>query len=108
MELKETKETKKPMITSTFEVIAGDKTGRLIFVNQVIETGVQISIGMEFLNSLTPDEENTLEFDGYAKLFEDLKPYEEHVKNNFEYVINVDKNKKNYNVYKIKEIFELE
>ena len=42
MELKETKEAKKPMITSTFEVIAGDKTGRLIFVNQVIETGVQI------------------------------------------------------------------
>lgn len=108
MELKETKETKKPMITSTFEVIAGDKSGRLIFVNQVIETGVQISIGMNFLNSLTPDEENTLEFDGYAKLFEDLKPYEEHVKNNFEYVINVDKNKKDYNVYKIKEIFELE
>lgn len=106
--LKETKETKKPMITSTFEVIAGDKTGRLLFVNQVVETPVQVSIGMKFLNSLTPDEDISLEFNGYAKLYEDLHPYEEYIKNNFEYVINVDKNKKDYNVYKIKKIFELE
>lgn len=105
--LKTTKETNKPMITSTFEVIAGNHTGRLIFVNQVVESPMQVSIGLRFINSMMPDSAG-IEFEGYAQLAQDLEGAETTIKNNYEYVINLDKNKKDYDVYKIKEIFELE
>jgi len=109
IELKPTKKDGKPMIVSTFEVIAGDHNGRLIWVNQVVDSGMKMSIGLRFINDMKPETEIKFSKDGgMSKLAEDLNEAAGHIADNHEFVLDFSENKKGYDTYKIEEVFDLE
>lgn len=109
VELKMTKKSNKPMITSTFKILVGKYKGQQIWVNQVAENGQQISIGLRFINSMKPEEEVKFTKEkGYAGLDEDLFNAAKFIKQNYEFVLDYSKNDKGYDVYKIEDVFEVE
>lgn len=109
IDLKMTKKSNKPMMTSTFKVLVGKYKGQQIWVNQVVENGQQISIGLRFINSMKPAEEVTFTKEkGYAGLEEDLFNAAKDIKQKYEFVLDYSENDKGYSTYKIEEVFEVE
>ena len=109
IELKPTKKDGKPMIVSVFKVVEGTHKGRLIWVNQVVDTGMKMSIGLRFINSMKP--ENDVKFNkegGMAKLSNELESIIDYIQENHEFVLEFYENKKGYDQYDIKEVFVLE
>lgn len=109
IELKPTKKTQVPMIVMVFKVLDGRYKGQQMWVNQVIDTGFKLKIGLDLVNALKPS--NKVKFTkerGYAGIEEDLFNAAKEVKQKFEYVLDFNKNDKGYDTYKIDEVFEVE
>ena len=109
IELKPTKKKGDPMIVSVFKVIEGNHKGRLIWVNQVVDTPVKMNIGLRFINDMKPD--TKVSFDksgGMSKLAEDLVDAGEEISKSKEFVLEFGQNKKGYDQYTIETVFELE
>ena len=109
IELKPTKKKGDPMIVSVFKVIEGNHKGRLIWVNQVVDTPVKMNIGLRFINDMKPD--TKVSFDksgGMSKLAEDLVDAGEEISKTKEFVLEFGQNKKGYDQYSIETVFELE
>lgn len=110
LELTETKESHKPMVSAWFKVLVGDYENSLIFMNQVITEGFQIHIVNEFLRSLMSGMQEPLavEFQSYSQYNNLLMDVFEEVDGNFEYALDYGQNRKGFNTYKIEEVFVLE
>ncbi|MED4061683.1 DUF669 domain-containing protein [Priestia megaterium] len=95
-----------PMVSIWFKILAGDFKNSLIFMNQVITQGFQVHIANEFLRSL--DSGLDVEFKSYSQYGQLLMDIHEAVDGKLEYVLEYGQNKKGFNTYAIKDIFEVE
>lgn len=97
----------KPMVKVCFKIVSQKEHGRLIFYNQLVDTGAKINIFSQFLKSLKTNEKI---------VFEDLNQYAELIKKvlnstdilKLEYQLNYGVNKNGYDTYKIEEVFQCE
>ena len=106
MELVATKETGKPMLSVWFNILTGEHKGQKIFMNQVITQGFQIHIANEFLRSL--DSGIDVDFDGnYEHYNNTILDIMEVVDKQLEFLLDYGENKKGYNTFKIKEVYEV-
>lgn len=97
--------TDKPMAKVTFEIVAGELTGRRIYMNHVLTAGFQIHIFNEFLRSLkTSIPVSFTTFREYNRTMIDVKAECDERKLTFQ--LNFSKDKKNYNVFTIEQVFE--
>ena len=95
----------KPMAKVTFEIVAGELTGRRIYMNQVLTAGFQIHIFNEFLRSFkTSIPVSFTTFREYNRTMIDVKAECDERKLTF--LLNFSKDKKNYNVFTIEQVFE--
>ena len=100
MELKESKKGQ-PMVSVWFRIIAGDYTGQMLFMNQVITKPFQIHICNQFLKSLkTGFEISFNSYSDYGSLIEDV--YSEAGKH--EYALDYGE-KNGYKTFTITEVF---
>lgn len=111
MELKATKEGKKPMVSVWMKIVSdGDFKGSLLFMNQVITQGFQIHIVNEFLRGLMQEcaDAPVVEFKSYAQYANLLMDVHELVAESFEYGINYGQTKKGFDTFEILEVYLLE
>lgn len=101
----EAKKSGNPMAKVTFEIVAGELTGRRIYMNQVITNGFQTHLCNEFLRSLkTSIPVQFTTYREYNRTMIDIKAECDERKLTFQ--LNFSKDKKNYNVFKIEDVFE--
>ena len=101
----EAKKSGNPMAKVTFEIVAGELTGRRIYMNQVINKGFQTHLCNEFLRSLkTSIPVQFTTYREYNRTMIDIKAECDERKLTFQ--LNFSKDKKNYNVFKIEDVFE--
>lgn len=105
LELKESKKGS-PMLSVWFKILEGEHKNGLIFMNQVVNEGFQIHIANEMLRALA-DGEKDVEFNGYAKYNNLIMDIFEIVGDKFGYILEYGQNKKGYNTFEIKEVFDL-
>ncbi len=104
MELKESSKGD-PMFSAWFRIIAGDFENQLLFMNAVITQGFQIGNVNRFLRSL--DAVDTVEFKDYAQYNDLIMDIMEAIEEaGLEYLIEYKKNKKDFPVYTVKEVYE--
>lgn len=104
LELSESKKGD-PMVKAWFKILEGEFKNSLVFMNQVVTTGFQIHIVDNFLRSLGTDIAVCFEsYSQYANLIADVY---EAVNGNFEYALEYGE-KKGFNTFEIKEVFELD
>lgn len=109
LELTETKQTHKPMVSCWFKVVSdGEYNGNLIFMNQVITQGFQIHIANQFLKSLIPDGAIDVVFESFSQYSQLLMDIAEHIDKKYEYALDYGENSKGYATFEITEVFELE
>ena len=106
MELKETKKGD-PMVSAWFKILSGDHQNQMMFMNQVITQGFQISIVNRFLKSLEAVDDDMIEFKDYGQYNDLLMDIMEAVDGNLEYLIEYKKSKKDFAVYTVKEVYEV-
>lgn len=95
----------KPMAKVTFEIAAGELTGRRIYMNQVIDSGFKTHIFNEFMRSLKTSIPVTFTtYRDYNKTMLDIKGECDERKLTFQ--LNFSKDKKGYNVFTIEDVFE--
>lgn len=101
MELTATKETRKPMVSIWFKIVAGDYKNSMIFMNQVITEGFQIHIMNEFLRSLDTDIDVNVEFVSYKQYGNMLMDIKEALDDSsVEFTLDYGENKQGYLVFK--------
>lgn len=105
LELTESKSTHKPMVSCWMEILDGNYKGQLIFMNQVVQSGLQIHIMNEFLRSLNTSIE--IEFNSYSDYSDLLLDVLEDIDGRHEYGLDYGKNSKGFNTYKITEVFDI-
>ena len=104
MEIKASKNND-PMLSVWFEVVTGDYKGRLIFMNQLINTPYGLHNAKEFLRSLDSAlEVDFVNFTQFKNLVLDIL---ENIDGCLEYALEYSQNKKGYNQFKIIEVFEV-
>lgn len=104
MELKESSKGD-PMFSAWFRILSGDYQNQLLFMNAVITQGFQIGNVNKFLRSLEAVEE--VEFKDYAQYNDLIMDIMEEIESSgLEFLIEYKKNKKDYPVYTVKEVFE--
>ena len=105
MEIKETKNGD-PMFSCWMRILAGEFENKLLFYNQVITKGFQIALVNKFLRSLETgiDVDSFVGYREYNNLIMDI--HEAIDDAGLEYMIEYSKNKKDYPIYTIKEVFE--
>jgi hypothetical protein len=110
MEIKETKTSKKPMLSIWFRILEGDFENSVIFYNQVLEKDFQISIAKKLLKALVEkcDKAPEIDFKGYAKFNTLVMDIHELIADDFEYLLEYKAGKKGFSNYTIKEVYELE
>ena len=108
-ELKMTKKTNKPMISTWFRVMEGPQKGHIIFSNRVLvprdpsKTGAVLAMAKEFLESLDTGVDCSFEsFAQYEQVCLDVAKAAECL----EYHINYYENNKGFEVIEVKEVFE--
>jgi hypothetical protein len=106
MELKETKKGD-PMVSVWFKILSGDHENQMMFMNQVITQGFQISIVKKFLKSLEAVDADQIEFVDYGQFNDLLMDIMEAVDGNLEFLIEYKKSKKDFAVYTVKEVYEV-
>lgn len=104
MELKKSKNGD-PMVSIWFKIIAGEFENNMLFMNQVITQGFQISIMNRFLKSLEAVDDDAVEFENYRQFNDLLLDIFEAVEN-LEFNLSYTKNKKGYPQYKINEVYD--
>lgn len=102
VECKSEKHKGEPMIKASFKIIAGEKKGKLIFMNQLIVLPFQIHLMNQFLKSL--DTGLDVEFTTYSKYAYLLKDIEEECEK-LEFVLDYSENK-GFDKFTIEEVFE--
>lgn len=96
-----------PMAIMNFEVIAGDLSGEEFAVFQNCGTDQTAAILIQFLKSLDENGEK-IKFSKFSTFVQDaIEKFESFVGKN-EYVIDKSKNKNDFDVYKIEQVFVLE
>ena len=105
MEIKETKNGD-PMFSCWMRILAGELENKLLFYNQVITKGFQIALVNKFLRSLETgiDIDSFIGYREYNNLIMDI--HEAIDDAGLEYMIEYSKNKKDYPIYTVKEVFE--
>ena len=107
MELKESSKGS-PMVSVWFRILKGDFENQLLFMNQVITQGFQISIVNRFLKSLEAVDDDQVEFKDYGQYNDLLMDIMEAIDGQLEYLIEYKKSKKDFAVYTVKEVYEVE
>lgn len=106
-----------PMVKAQFEILAGDFSERWVFMNQVVNTGAGLNIGLHFIRTMLPETEEHAEirdrftsdaFNSYGELGQLIDMLAPFIQDKFEYALNIKTNKKGYHTYTIEEIYELE
>jgi hypothetical protein len=104
MELKESSKGD-PMFSAWFRILQGDYKNQLLFMNAVITQGFQIGNVNTFLRSLEAVEE--VEFKDYNQYNDLIMDIMEAIESaGLEFLIEYKKNKKDYPIYTIKEVYE--
>lgn len=103
MELSESKKGD-PMFVCWFKILEGEYKDSLIFMNQVVNQGFQIHIVNEFLRSLETDIE--VEFESYNQYAQLIMDIAEEIDGELEFAIEYGE-KKGFNTFTIKDIFEV-
>ena len=106
LELKESSKGS-PMVSAWFRILKGDFEKSILFMNQVITEGFQISIVNRFLKSLEAIDDDKVEFIDYGQYNDLLMDIMEAVDGNLEYLIEYKKSKKDFAVYTVKEVYEV-
>lgn len=106
MELKESSKGY-PMFTAWFRILNGKYENSILFMNQVITQGFQIGQVNRFLRSLDAVEQE-VEFKDYGQFNDLIMDIAEAVDGNFEYLVEYKKSKKDFPIYTIKEVYELD
>ena len=109
LEKLELKESSKgdPMVSAWFRILKGDFENSIMFMNQVVTQGFQISIVNRFLKSLDAVDADAVEFVDYGQYNDLLMDIMEAVDGNLEYLIEFKKSKKDFAVYTVKEVYEV-
>lgn len=104
MELKESKNGD-PMFSAWFRILQGKYENSILFMNAIITQGFQIGNVNKFLRSLEAVEE--VEFENYVQYNNLIMDIKEAIdENSLEYLIEFKKNKKDFPVYTVKEVYE--
>lgn len=104
MELKESSKGD-PMFSAWFRILQGDHENQLLFMNAVITQGFQIGNVNRFLRSL--DAVDEVEFRDYAQYNDLIMDIMEAIDEaGLEYLIEYKKNRKDFPIYTIKEVYE--
>lgn len=100
-----TSKSNKPMVKVVFEIVAGDKKGQKIYMNQLVTQGFQIHKNNTFLKNLGVDADIIfVDFGQYARLMEAVNNL---IKTNrLEYLLDFSQNQKGYNEFNILEIYK--
>ena len=106
LELKESSKGS-PMVSAWFRILKGDFENSIMFMNQVITQGFQISIVNRFLKSLEAVDDDKVEFVDYGQYNDLLMDIMEAVDGNLEFLIEYKKSKKDFAVYTVKEVYEV-
>lgn len=106
LELKESSKGS-PMVSAWFRILNGDYENNLLFMNQVITQGFQISIVNRFLKSLEAVDDDLIEFKDYAQYNDLLMDIMEAVDGQLEFLIEYKKSKKDFAVYTVKEVYDV-
>lgn len=95
-----------PMLSVWFKVLEGKYKDSFIFMNQLVTKDFQIHIANDFLRSLDSDE--TIEWTGRYSDYADLidKVFDA-IDKKLEYALDYHSDSKGYNVFEIKEVFEV-
>lgn len=110
LELKESKNGK-PMVAIRFKVLEGEYKGRLIFVNQVVNSGFGIHKCNELLKAMcTYVNDITVEFKSYTQYNNLLLDVFQKLEQDYSFNLEQSTNEKNkdYKNYKIVEVFSEE
>lgn len=107
LELKESSKGS-PMVSAWFRILKGDYENQLLFMNQVITQGFQISLVNRFLKSLEAVDDDQVEFKDYGQYNDLLMDIMEAIDGQLEYLIEYKKSKKDFAVYTVKEVYEVE
>ena len=106
MELKESK-SGRPMFVCKMRILAGEFENRLMFWNQPITLGFQFGLVNGFLRSLESGIDVDSTFNGYREYNNLIMDIHEAIDDaGLEYMIEYSKNKKDYPIYTVKEVFE--
>lgn len=95
-----------PMVTIWFKIVEGKFKNSLIFYNQIIPQPFQIHLNNEMLRSL--DSGLDVEFESFKQYGNLILDIAEEIDGNLEFELEYGENKKGYNTYKIKDVFEVE
>lgn len=106
MELKESSKGD-PMFSAWFRILAGKCENQLLFMNQVITQGFQIGQVNRFLRSLDAVEQE-IEFKDYEQYNDLILDVAEAVDGKLEFLIEYKKSKKDFPIYTVKEVYEVE
>lgn len=103
MELGESKKHD-PMVTIWFTILSGEFKNSLLFYNQVINQGFQISMAKKFLASM--DSGIDIEFESYTQFGQLLMDVHEAIDGTLEFGLDYGE-KKGYSTFKITDIYEV-
>lgn len=104
MELKESSKGD-PMVSMWFRILSGNYQNSMIFLNQVITQGFQISQMNRLLKSLEAVDADNVEFKNYSQYNDLLMDIFENVDGQLEFLLDYGKNKKGYSTFKIVEVY---
>lgn len=105
MELKESSKGD-PMFSAWFRILAGKHENQLLFMNQVITQGFQIGQVNRFLRSLDAVEQE-IEFKDYGQYNDLILDVAEAVDGKLEFLMEYKKSKKDFPIYTVKEVYEV-
>lgn len=103
-----------PMLKIQFQIVDGEFEKNLIFYNGVMQPqndkafGFQTHRNNEMLRSLWDCEADDVKFTGFADYANLVDEIFSDIEDSFEYVLEKKIDKKGYDQYKIKEVFELD
>lgn len=106
MELKESSKGD-PMFSAWFRILNGKHENQLLFMNQVITQGFQIGIVNKFLRSLDAVSQE-IEFKDYEQYNDLILDVAEAVDGKLEFLLEYKKSKKDFPIYTVKEVYEVE
>ncbi len=105
MELKESSKGD-PMVSIWFRILTGEFQNSLLFMNQVITQGFQISQLNRFLKSMEAVDDSAVEFKDYGQYNDLILDIFEEVEGNLEFLLDYRKNKKGFSIFTIKEVYD--
>lgn len=105
----EIKESSKgnPMVSMWFRIKEGEFKNSILFMNQTITQGFQISQMNRFLKSMEAVDDSEIEFKNYSQYNDLLMDIFEAVDGNLEFLLKYTRNKKDFPVYSIEEVYEV-